>query len=435
MNCANMENWKSLTQNINTMTKQLLIIVSFTSGLFSASAQTLGLDSIINTIQKGNPTLKMYDAEVRSSDEAARGARNWDAPTLGTGFWMTPYNPKYWKRGDNGATGTGQYQLSAEQMIPNKKRLDAEEKYLQSVSSIDAERKKTALNELVAAAKKNYYEWMILKRKANILDEGEKLLNFMIQSAEIRYKNGLGKINAYYKARAAIGNIQNMRLMLDNEIKQRRIILNTLMNRDKTQAFEVDTIYTIKDYSAAVFDSTSFIDARSDIRAIDKNIQVNYLQQNAEYAKLKPEFGVRYEHMFGFGGLPMQYSLLGTVKIPLTKWSSRAAKANVESLKWKSESLTLQKQMIINEATGMAYGMQNDIEVKKKQISLFNENIIPALRKNFQTMQLAYEQNTEELFSLFDAWETLNMTQLEYLQQVQDLLMMQVALEKVLEIK
>jgi len=50
-------------------------------------------------------------------------------------------------------------------------------------------------------------------------------------------------------------------------------------------------------------------------------------------------------------------------------------------------------------------------------------------------MRLAYEQNTEELFSLFDAWETLNMTQLEYLQQVQDLLMMQVALEKVLEIK
>jgi len=139
--------------------------------------------------------------------------------------------------------------------------------------------------------------------------------------------------------------------------------------------------------------------------------------------------------MFGFGGLPMQYTLLGTVKIPLTKWSSRAAKANVEGLKWKTESLNQQKQMIINEATGVAYGIQNDMEVKKKQIKLFDENIIPALRRNFQTMQLAYEQNTEELISLFDAWETLNMTQLEYLQQLQDLLMMQVALEKILEIK
>ena len=417
------------------MIKQLITILACSSALFSAPAQTVGLGSIIDSIHKSNPSLKMYDAEIRSADEVAKGARNWEAPTVGTGFWMTPYNPKYWKKGDNGAFGAGQYQVSAEQMIPNKKRLDAEEKYLQSVSSVVAERKKAALNELVAEAKKNYYGWIIIKKKLSILEQDEKLLNFMIQSAEIRYKNGQGKIGAYYKAKAAIGNIQNMRLTLENEIKQKRIILNTLMSRDKLQVFDIDTAYTIKDYSPAVFDSTSFIGSRSDIKAIENDIQANYLQQNAEYAKLKPGFGVRYEHMFGFGGLPMQYTLLGTVKIPLTKWSSRSAKANVEGLKWKTESLNQQKQMIINEATGVAYGIQNDMEVKKKQIKLFDENIIPALRRNFQTMQLAYEQNTEELFSLFDAWETLNMTQLEYLQQLQDLLMMQVALEKILEIK
>lgn len=403
--------------------------------LFSATAQTVSLDSIINDIQKTNPSLKMYDAEIRSSDEAAKGARNWEAPVIGTGFWMTPYNPKYWKKGDNGAFGIGQYQVSAEQMFPNRKRLDAEEKYLKSVSSADVERKKATLNILVAEAKKNYYEWMIIKKKQSILDQNEKLLNFMIQSAEIRYKNGLGKISSYYKAKAALGNIQNMRLMLDNEIRQRRITLNTLMSRNKLQEFEIDTVYIIKDYASSTFDSTTFIGARSDIKAIERDIQVNFLKQASEKAKLKPEFGVRYEHMFGFGQFPMQYTLLGTVKIPLTRWSSRASKANVESLKWKVESLNQQKQMIVNEATGLAYGMQNDIELKKKQIKLFYENIIPALRRNFQTMQLAYEQNTEELFTLFDAWETLNMTQLEYLQQLQDLLMMQVELERILEIK
>jgi outer membrane protein TolC len=417
------------------MIKHLIITFVFVLRLISAAAQTVSLDSIISEIQRMNPSLKMYDAEIRSADEAANGARNWNAPTIGTGLWMTPYNPKYWKKGDNGAFGTGQYQVSAEQMIPNKKRLDAEEKYLQSVSSVDAERKKATSNELVAEAKKNYYEWIIIKKKLNILDQDEKLLTFMTQSAEIRYKNGLGKINAYYKAKAAIGKIQNMQLMLENEIKQRRITLNILMSRDKSNEFDIDTVYTIKNFSATVFDSTIFISSRSDIKAIEKSIAVNYLQQEAEKAKLKPEFGVRYEHMFGFGGLPMQYSLLGTVKIPLTKWSSRSAKANVESLKWKTESLNQQKQMIVNDATGMAYGMQNDIDVKKRQIKLFDENIIPALQKNFQTMQLAYEQNTEELFALFDAWEALNMTQLEYLQQLQDILMMQVALEKVLEIK
>ena len=42
---------------------------------------------------------------------------------------------------------------------------------------------------------------------------------------------------------------------------------------------------------------------------------------------------------------------------------------------------------------------------------------------------------TEELFELYDAWETLNMTQLEYLDQLQQLLTIQVELERILEIK
>jgi outer membrane protein TolC len=257
----------------------------------------------------------------------------------------------------------------------------------------------------------------------------------MIKNAELRYKNNLGKIGSYYKAKASLGNIENMRIMLENEIVQKRISLNTLMNRDKTIRFDIDTAYAIKDYSNYGFDSTSFINARSDIKAVDKDIQVTILQQQMESAKLKPEFGLRFDHMFGFGGLPMQYSVMGMVKLPTAKWSSRASKANVESLRWKVESLNQQKQTIINEAAGMAHGMQNEIESKKKQIKLFEENIIPALRKNFQTMQLGYEQNTEELFELYDAWETLNMTQLEYLNQLQQLLLMQVEIERILEIK
>ena len=52
-----------------------------------------------------------------------------------------------------------------------------------------------------------------------ILHQNEKLLDFMIRNAEIRYKNGLEKISAYYKAKAALGNVQNMRLMFENDIQ------------------------------------------------------------------------------------------------------------------------------------------------------------------------------------------------------------------------
>jgi outer membrane protein TolC len=414
--------------------KNLLILFAIVS-VVKLHAQTMQLDEITNTIQQQHPSVKMYDAEIRSLDEAAKGARSWDAPELSTGFWMTPYNPNFWKKNTDGTPGMGQYMIGVQQMLPNKKAQDAKAAYMQAMSSVNKEKKNATLNDLYAAAKRNYYEWVVIKKKLSILDQDKKLLQFMIQNAEIRYKNGLGKISAYYKAKAALGNIENIQLMLNNDILQKKIALNTLMNRDKTTDFDVDTIYSIKDFSGYIFDSTTFINARSDIKAIDKDINVTYLQREAEITKLKPQFGIGYNHMFGFGGLPAQYSLMATVKLPMVKWASKENKANAESLRWKATSLDEQKRVMINELSGEAYSRRNDIELKKKQLKLYEGNILPALENNYKTMQLGYEQNTEELFQLFDAWETLNMTQLEYLDQLQQLLIMQVELEQVLEIK
>ncbi|MGI8581572.1 MAG: TolC family protein [Chitinophagaceae bacterium] len=415
------------------MKKYFITTIAFCFLMIAASGQNVSLTDVLNEIHSSNPSLKVYDARIQSLDAKAKGAHNWMPPELGTGFWMTPYNPKYIK-GDNGS-GMGQYMISAMQAFPNKKKQNAEEKYLQSISSSEKERRQSQANELIADAKMNYYQWIVLKKKLIILAEEEKMLNFMIKDAETRYKNGLEKISAYYKAKAELGNIKNQQLVAENEIRRRRIQLNTLMNRDRLQQFEIDTSYSTKSYAGENFDTTVLINSRSDIKAIEKDIQVNKLEQDLENAKLKPEFGVRYDHMIGLGGMPAQFTLMATVKFPMARWSSRAAKANVESLQFKSEALNLQKQSIVNEASGMVYQIQNDIELKKKQLKLFEENIIPALKRNYQTMQLGYGQNTEELFTLFDAWQSLNMTQLEYLNFLQELLSKQVELEKILEIK
>ena len=405
----------------------------------TVSAQTLALADILDSVQHSYPSLKVYDAEILSQEAEAKGARNWEPPQVSAGFWMTPYNTSLWngmKANGNmpAQNGMGSFMISGQQMFPNKKYNDANESYLQAMSSVTKENKKADLNNLFAAAKKNYYEWVIIEKKLSILDESEKLLHFMITNAETRYKNGLGKISAYYKAKASLGNIQNMRVGLQNEILQKRIALNTLMNRNKLIAFSVDTNYALRNYSTMVFDSTLFYTNRSDLKAIDQNIQLTYLKQNIERQSMKPQFGVQYSHMFGFGNAPMMFDLMGMVKIPIN-WSTRTNKANLESLNFKAQSLEEQKKSIANEYSGLAYQMQQDIESKKKQVHLFENNIIPALQKNYESTQLAYQQNTEELFELYDAWETLNNTQLEYIDQLQQLLSMEVDLEKLLEIK
>ena len=414
--------------------KNFFLIMMVICAAFITNAQTKTLDDVLNEVQNANPSLKMYDAEVKSMDAAAKGAWSWMPPEASTGFFMMPYNIKYARKSDMGEEGMGQYVFSVQQTLPNRKRQAAEYKYMNTMSSVAKEKKGAATNELLADAKKNYYELVIIKKKFSILEQNEKLLDFMIKNSEIRYKNGMGKLSAYYKAKAALGKIQNMRLMLDNDTRLRRINLNTLMNRDKEIVFDVDTAYSIKDYTNFQIDSTVFINSRSNLKAIDRNVILVGLQQQFERAKLKPEFGFRYEHMIGIAGQPGQYTAMAMVKIPLVSWASRMGKANIESLRYKTETLGFERQMIINELSGMASNMRTEFITKRRQLKLYEENIIPALQNNYKIMQLAYSQNTEELFELFDAWESLNMTQLEYLDQLQQLLVLQTELERILQI-
>ncbi|MEO7529042.1 MAG: TolC family protein [Chitinophagaceae bacterium] len=398
------------------------------------SQQVLTMQEIQSAIELNHPTLKMLNAEARSMNEAAKGAYSWMPPELGAGFFQTPYDPGRWKS-MNGQPGMGAFMISAQQMFPNKKRQNAEYDFMNAQSTVELQKKDIVVNELLFIARKNYYDWIILEKKLKVLDENDRLLKFMMQSAEIRYKNGLGKISAYYKAKAALANVENMQLMLRSDIEQKRIAINIVMNRNADEAFLVDTNYVWLNFNKAMFDSTALMKQRSDIKVIDRSIEVNNLERKAELAKLKPEFGIQYNHMTGWARQPLMFTAMGMVKIPLTKWSSKMNKAKAESLVWQNEALKNQQQMIVNEASGMASSSYTELELKKKQILLYEQQIIPALRRNFQTMQLGYEQNTEELFQLFDAWEALNMTQLDYFDQLQKALQMQAELMKIMEIK
>lgn len=409
---------------------KILIICLFT--IHTYGQNKMSLDDIFTLIQKNNPEMKMYDAQVLALDEAAKGAKSWEPPQLATGFYMTPYNTSLTKSMD-GQKGMGSYMISVSQMFPNKKEQNANASYKQAISSVDRQNKQAVLNELYAAAKTKYYDWIVIEKKLAVLDDNEKLLRFMIRSTELRYKNNLGKLNTYYKAKAELGKIKSRREELLNEETQKKISLNTLMNRDKNEEFIVDTNYVLKNYQAV--DSVYLIQARSDIHAVEQSLKINQLQLNLEKTKQLPQFGIEYQHMFGFGKSPWLFTLMGTVKIPLAPWSSGSYKANIESLKWKAKSFEAQKQMILNKATGEAEGLISSINSKKDQLQLFEQNIIPALKKNYQVTQLAYEQNTGELFELLDAWQTLNMTEFDYLDQLQELLNLQVELDKILEQK
>ena len=422
--------------NVKEIIIGIIILLSLLFCSQKISAQVLTIDSILNAIEKNQPELKVYDAKINAINTYAEGAKSLDPPQVGGGFFMTPYEPQMWKADPAMNTnGMGSFMLSAQQMFMNPKKLNANAEYMKSMSGVEMEMKKSMRNELFSMAKMSYYEWVLLKKKLKILKESEDILNYLIESTELRYKYGMDKLNAYYKTKGMLGDIQNMTVMANQEINQKMVELNTLMNRNKNIVFDIDTILNYKNYESVVVDSSSIIAARSDLRALKQNENVLRTKQNYELSKRLPDFGLKYDHMLAFGKQPQQFSLMAMVTIPIAPWSRKMYKSTVAGLNYEIESVQLQQQGFINTVSGNLENLKIKIKSKKLQIELSEKIIIPSMRRNYETALLAYEQNTEELFMVLDAWQNLKLMQLGYVDQLMELVTLQTQYENQLEIK
>lgn len=419
--------------------KNIVVQILFYGILFyprCAVAQILNIDSILTVIEKNHPELKMYDAQIKAYNTYATGAKSLDPPQIGAGFFMTPYNIQMWKPdGMTGNNGMGSFMLSAQQMFSNPKKLNANAIYMQGMSNVEREMKNAMRNELFSMAKMSYYEWQVMKMKIEIINASEDLLSYIIKSTEIRYTYGMDKLNAYYKAKAMLGEMQQMRIMTESEISQKRIELNTLMIKNKDLDFDIDTMFLFKKYETEIDDSSTIITNRSDYKALSQNVNLLKSKQAYEYSKRLPDFGVKYDHMFAFGTQPQQFSLMAMMTIPIAPWSSKMYKSSVEALNYDIEAVNNRQQALINNTSGYIRNIQSQIKNKKLQMALYEKTIIPSLRKNYQATLLAYEQNTEELFMALDAWQNYKVGQLGYIDLINDLLQLQVQYEKQLEIR
>lgn len=413
-------------------------LIFFVLALFniSAEAQIVSLDTILSTINLNNSELKVYAAQINAYNEYAKGARSLDPPQVGAGFYMTPYDPMMWKADEmNGSTGMGSFMISAQQMFMNPNKLNANASYMKSMSRVDSAMQKSMRNEMFAMAKMNYYEWLVMKKKLIVLSQSEELLNYLIKSTELKYTYGMDKLNSYYKAKAMLGEMQTMKVMVIQDIKQKMSSLNTLMNRNQNIIFDIDTTYVINNYEVEEIDSSVISKNRSDYVVLTQNLNVLKAKQNYEHSKRFPDFGIKYDHMIAFGKQPQQFSLMAMVAIPIVPWSAKMYKSSVVGLDYEIEATKEKQQSFINQVEGSIENIKIKIKSKKQQIELSEKIIIPSMNKNYETELLAYEQNTEMLFMVLDAWQNLKIAQLGYLDQLMELLSLQIQYEKQLEIK
>lgn len=397
------------------------------------SAQTMSLGMVLDSITAHHPALLMADADIKAMDAEAKGARNWMPTQLGTGFNMTPYDASTWQKGANGMNGMGSYMFSIQQMFPKAGQLNANADYMGRLASVGREDSVSTLADLRAQAEVSYYAWLVGLKKLEVLRKDKALLQAMVVNAEQRYRDGSSALGAYYKATAAVGEADRMISVVSAGIDQQRIALNTLMARDPLLVFTIDTTYVIRDYATQPLDTAAFNADRSDLRAIDRRIGIAAAQADLARTDLKPDFGLRYDHMIGFGGSYDMFNLMAMVSVPLP-WSTRSAKARATGFELRGQALREQKVMKRNELMGAAHQLLAELKAGREQMDLYANVIIPGAQRNLDAVRLGYAQQTDDLFTYYDAWETVYSAELARLDRLLEILNAQARLERVLQI-
>lgn len=393
----------------------------------------LPLDSVLVRIDQYNPLLRPFGSRAAAARAYAEGARSWMAPMVGIGTFMAPYPAQMIM--DDRDKGYGM--ISVEQDIPNPLKQRATQLFQESKAGVEEAGRGITLNRLRSDAKQLYVDWLVLEKRRVVLTENRRILQTMKKLADIRYPYQQGSLGNVYKAQGRLYELDNMLSMTDAEITRKQIGLNTLMNRSKTEAFRVDTAYHPTEPAPLVPTTEEIGSARSDIRRMDRQILSMHAGIEAQKAQAKPDFRVRFDHMQPFSGtksmMPTQFTLMGMISIPIVPWASRMYKAEIKGMTADIDAMRYEREGMLNETQGMVAQMLTDIRNLKGQLTNYETRIIPTLRKNYDTQLIGYEQNKGELPVVIDAWETLNMTQMDYLARLQDYYRMIVSYEKELE--
>ncbi|QNF31271.1 TolC family protein (plasmid) [Adhaeribacter swui] len=394
-----------------------------------AQTRVLPLDTVLQYISRNNPMLKEFAYRAQAQNAMAEGAKSQMAPMIGAGVFMYPYlGQMIMEDRDKGMIMT-----AVEQDITNPAKLRAKEKYQLSKAAIEEAGRDNTYNQLRSQAKTAYYQWVVLERKKAVLMESQRIMQFMLKLSRVRYPYNQSSLGSIYKAEGRLGEVENMLLMNQSEISMKNIQLNMLMNLPQDNLFAVDTLVQLP-HLTALTDTATLSTFRSDVRQIDRTIESMRLNLRVESMQSRPDFSLRFENMMPRDRMmPQVFTAMGMVSIPIAPWSSRMYKSNIKAMNLEIAGMQKGRENILNEAQSMLKSMALELQTKRTQVQNYETKIIPALRRNYETTMLSYEQNTSQLPLVIDAWEALNMAQMEYLNNLEQLYLTGVNYEKELE--
>jgi outer membrane protein TolC len=415
---------------------KFLVWIFFSLFLANVNAQVMSLTQVLEKIERDNPMLAGYKTRAEALNNYAEGARAWMAPMAGIGTFMTQYPSLSGKNkaamADGDESDRGSLMISVEQTIPNKNKLDANRRYLGEKSKTEELKRNQQWNELRFQARQAYYTWSVAEEKLKELEQTAGIVKMMAETTVSRLAYNQSTPTAVYRAQARVAEIENMKLMTESLIQESKAALTTLMNLSEDVALGIEPV-SLPLENLIIPDTTSLAQKRSDILGMDREIELMKLNRKLQSLQNKPDVRLRFDHMQSYGDMPDQFTAMAMFTIPVAPWSSKMYKSEIAGMTGEIQSMRQERSALLIETRGMINRMVLQIRNMKAQLGRYESAIIPALQRNYESLNIAWEENRETLPMVLDGLEALTMARLEYLEKKQSLYMMIAAYEKFIE--
>lgn len=407
----------------------LLSLACYKSVGQTVEKPVLSLQEALQQMEQNYPQLKQYDYQKQAAEARVAGARSWMAPTATFGLSRIPYNPKMIDMPI--MENQSGLMIGVEQMIPNRSKQRAKERYLQAQVPVVEQQRKWTLNELRSEIRRLYFNRYVSEKMLAVISKSEQVLNLLIKNAEAQYAYNQAQLNNIYSARARLQELQNLRLAQQQMILESKYGLNTLIGQPVNQDFKIDTT-KVPDLGVSPFVQADTTTGRSDIAVMESSIQAMQANRDLMKTELKPEFGFRFEHMPMFN-MESMYSAMVMVSIPIVPWASKMTKAEVKGMELDIKSMQREKETMQLMQRRMVTEKQAMWEKERERVLHFEKKVLPSYRKALDVNLLAYRQNTANLFTVLDAWEMWQMKEMEYYQLLGSALKLEVEYARELE--
>jgi outer membrane protein TolC len=308
-------------------------------------------------------------------------------------------------------SGVDMYMFSISQEIPFFGKLKLKREIEEAIlSKIEAESEKLKL-EIALKVYNNFYRYYYLVKRGEILDSKIKLLEQLIELAEIRYTTNSMMQADILKMRSEVLMAKNELEMNFVEIKSVKSEINALIGRDSDSEIGYPADYIID--TNAVSDPKNLarlIEARPELKVIEREIyeskkRIDLSRSNYNY----PDFMISG----GYGLSPMMTDgLFFMVSVNLPWFNSK----NIDETKME-EAMKREKEAMYLNMFRMAEAEVSSLYSKLSKLSSVIKNIesiMDLAQKRLELEKSQYEKGMGYLLNLIDALNDLYNKRLEY---------------------